>query len=206
MIRTRLRAFVLGGRGFMGGSALHAWLNAGHAIAGYWSTDRKRDLKADRRLGWMRPERSVSAALRRARVSPQLIVEAGGMAELGRALAAAAPDVLICMGFASRLRRDILDILPGRCINLHPTLLPACRGPAPTLALLFEGRMDVAGGVTLHVMDDRLDTGPVIAALVAPTIQDYNPLRYSIETARLAGSLLTESLPRYLAGNIGAMP
>ena len=53
-----------------------------------------------------------------------------------------------------------LDGLPGGFLNIHPSLLPEWRGPAP---LFWQLRAGARTGVSVHRMDLGLDTGPVVA-------------------------------------------
>lgn len=197
-----VRAFIVGGRGILGGYPLNAWLDAGHQIVDYWTTDLERDRRDNRFVDWFCSEFSTAAALKRAGITPKYYADQGGAPALTRAAAAAAPDVLISIGFGRRLKGDLLSILPNRCVNLHPALLPICRGPAPILGLLFDDRMSDAGGMTLHLIDDNLDTGAIIGAIATPPDITNNPLRYHVETARIAARLLVEVLPKYLSGNL----
>ena len=197
-----VRAFIVGGRGILGGCPLNAWLDAGHQIVDYWTTDLERERRDNRFVDLFCPEFSTMAALERARVTPKYYADQGGAPALTRAVAAASPDVLISIGFGRRLKNDLLSSLPNRCFNLHPALLPICRGPAPILGLLFDDRMSDAGGMTLHLIDDELDTGAIVGAIAAPPDPTNNPLRYHVQTARLGARLLVELLPKFLSGNL----
>lgn len=200
-----IRAFFVGGHGMMCGHPLHAWLDAHHHIVDYWTTDDEGRRGRDRFVDLFCRPLSTAAALKRAGVTPKYMAQQGGMPALARAITMAAPDVLISMGFARRLHDDILGTLPSRCINLHPTLLPVCRGPTPILGLLFDDRMKDAGGVTMHLMDANFDTGAIIAAMPTPPDPSNNPLRYHVQTAKVASRLLVEALPKYLNGEITAV-
>jgi methionyl-tRNA formyltransferase len=75
-------------------------------------------------------------------------------------LAAAAPDV-ICVACFPRILPPALLALPRfGCLNLHPSLLPAHRGPAPLFWAFRAG--DTHTGVTLHIMDERIDSGDLL--------------------------------------------
>ena len=128
------------------------------------------------------------------------------MAELVAEIRRLQPDAVVSLGFTRRIRSEILDLLPGRCVNLHPALLPAYRGPSPTWAMIMDGRLSADGGATLHVVDEGFDTGPIIAAQPAPPDAWRNPIRYALAVAHDVAALLAEDLPRYLAGELKAMP
>jgi methionyl-tRNA formyltransferase len=60
-----------------------------------------------------------------------------------------------------RIPRSVLARFPLGVLNLHPSLLPLHRGPAPLFWTLRHG--DASAGVTIHLMDETLDTGPLLA-------------------------------------------
>jgi len=75
-------------------------------------------------------------------------------------LAAIAPDLLLVGGFAIILKPPILQIPRIGCINMHSSLLPEHRGPNPFHAAIRAG--DTETGVTFHVVDEGIDTGPIL--------------------------------------------
>jgi methionyl-tRNA formyltransferase len=75
------------------------------------------------------------------------------------ALAATAPDLLCVACFPYLLPRDLLALAPLGGLNLHPSLLPAHRGPAPLFWTFRSG--DPEAGVTVHWLDEGFDTGPI---------------------------------------------
>lgn len=84
-------------------------------------------------------------------------LDAGAVA----ALAAFAPDLIVVSCFPLRLPPALLALPPLGCLNLHPALLPRNRGPAPLFWTFREG--SGRGGVTVHLMDAGLDSGPIVA-------------------------------------------
>lgn len=71
------------------------------------------------------------------------------------------PDLIITACFPSKLPEDWLNSPSMGCINLHPSRLPAYRGPAP---LFWQARANEPHpGVSLHFMDNGFDTGDIIA-------------------------------------------
>ncbi|MBI4770001.1 MAG: hypothetical protein HY784_06195, partial [Chloroflexi bacterium] len=118
------------------------------------------------------------------------------------ALDSLAPD-LICVACFPRLLPPAWLARPRLgCLNLHPSLLPAYRGPAPLFWQFRAGERRT--GVTLHRMDAGADTGPILAQA---------PVRFpdgvrGPQADRLAGEagaqLLLAALSRLEAG--GALP
>lgn len=70
------------------------------------------------------------------------------------------PALAVVVAFGQIFPRALLD-LPGRgCVNLHASLLPRWRGAAPIQAAIAAG--DATTGVTTMVMEEGLDTGPIL--------------------------------------------
>ncbi len=71
------------------------------------------------------------------------------------------PDVIFVSCFSHRLPEEICAIPTRGCINLHPSLLPAYRGPDPVFWQFRDGDDDF--GISLHHVSPELDAGPVLA-------------------------------------------
>lgn len=199
-------ALVLGAPGPMTALALHAWLDAGHRVTGFLCCEPEGWWREDRRLAWLRPRLSVSAALRRAGRRAELAPRGGRDAAILAAIEATPPDLLLSLGFRRRVGEAVLDRLPRRALNIHPALLPGCAGPTPSLSLLLDDAYAETGGATLHLMDPTLDGGPIIArrGLAAPFPTDG--LAYRLASGVAAAALVAEALPAFLAGRRDAAP
>jgi len=69
-------------------------------------------------------------------------------------------DMAVSVLFRSILRQPFLNLFPKGCINLHPAYLPYNRGAYPNVWSIVE---KTPAGVTLHYIDEGLDTGDIIA-------------------------------------------
>jgi methionyl-tRNA formyltransferase len=78
----------------------------------------------------------------------------------------AGADLYLVAGFPFRLPVEVLGRAHLGGLNLHPSLLPCYRGPAPLFWQLRAGEGET--GVTLHRMSDRLDAGAVLAQSPVP--------------------------------------
>lgn len=72
-----------------------------------------------------------------------------------------APDVCITAFFNQLLMPHILQLPPKGFINFHPSLLPKNRGVDPVFYAYL--RQETSGGVSIHCIDDKLDTGNILA-------------------------------------------
>ena len=75
-------------------------------------------------------------------------------------LAALQPDVAFVACFSRRIPKVLLDMPKHGFLNLHPSLLPRYRGPYPLFYCFREGEQET--GVTLHFMDEGLDSGDIM--------------------------------------------
>lgn len=82
-------------------------------------------------------------------------------AAISRALEADSVDLVILAGYMAILSPDFIAAFSGRIINVHPSLLPKHPGLRAIERALEAGESET--GVTVHYVDEGVDTGPVIA-------------------------------------------
>ena len=75
-------------------------------------------------------------------------------------------ELVVLAGYMHLLTRPFLDRFPERIVNVHPSLLPAFPGAHPIDDALAAGVETT--GVTVHVVDEGLDTGPVLRQEAIP--------------------------------------
>jgi len=102
-----------------------------------------------------------------------------GNAEFFRALKAHAPDLIVVASYGNILPKEVLELPPFGCVNIHASLLPAYRGAAPVQQAILDGV--TMTGVTIMAMGEGLDDGDMIA-------------QTSVETGDLSAGELTELL------------
>lgn len=85
-------------------------------------------------------------------------------------VAAFEPDLVVLAGFMKLVGAEFLTRFGGRVVNTHPALspsFPGMRGPADALAYGVK-----VTGCTLFVVDDGVDTGPIVAQRAVPVEDD----------------------------------
>ncbi|SFL89604.1 methionyl-tRNA formyltransferase [Paenibacillus sp. 1_12] len=93
-------------------------------------------------------------------------------------------DFLVSYGYRHVIRPKVLELFPNRAINLHIALLPWNKGADPNLWSFLE---NTPKGVTIHYIDEGLDTGYVISQKemsfeLHETLRTcYNKLSFEIE-------------------------
>lgn len=102
------------------------------------------------------------------------------------------PDMICVSCFSKRIPREILDIPRLGCLNVHPSLLPANRGPEPLFWTFRDGKQRT--GVTIHIMDEGIDSGAIVAqeAIEIPDGASYPDLEE--QCSELGGILLAQSV------------
>ena len=75
-------------------------------------------------------------------------------------------ELVVLAGYMHLLTAPFLGRFPGRIVNVHPSLLPAFPGAHAITDALAAGVEET--GVTVHYVDEGLDTGPVIAQESVP--------------------------------------
>ncbi|PJE75795.1 methionyl-tRNA formyltransferase [Candidatus Uhrbacteria bacterium CG10_big_fil_rev_8_21_14_0_10_48_11] len=115
-------------------------------------------------------------------------------------LEALTPDVLVVADYGQIIPERILLLPPHGALNLHPSLLPRHRGATPIESAILEG--DDITGVTLMVMDSKMDHGPVVAVIEHKLSGNETVLELEAVLASKAAALLTSTLPNYLEGTV----
>lgn len=81
-------------------------------------------------------------------------------AETFEILANIAPDIIVVAAYGKILPKQVLELPPHGCINVHGSLLPAYRGSAPVQWAIINGEKTT--GVTTMYMAEGLDTGDIL--------------------------------------------
>ncbi len=90
--------------------------------------------------------------------------------EVVAALKEAKVDLVCLAGFMRILSPYFIREFPGRILNIHPALLPAFPGSDAQKQALEHGVK--FSGCTVHIVDEGVDTGPIIGQAVVPVLDD----------------------------------
>ena len=113
-------------------------------------------------------------------------------------LRAIAPDAIVLAAYGQILPREVLGIPRLGPMNLHASLLPRHRGPAPIAWAILEG--DEVTGVSVMRMEERLDTGPVYAQQRVPIAAEDTLESLEDKLAEAGAQLMAATLLRIEAG------
>ncbi len=109
-------------------------------------------------------------------------------------VAAFEPDLVVLAGFMKLVGPEFLGRFAGRVVNTHPALCPSFPGTSgPADALAYGVKVT---GATLFVVDEGVDTGPIIAQTVVPVedADDVGALHERIKVAER--TMLVETVGR----------
>ena len=111
-----------------------------------------------------------------------------------------APDLIIVAAYGQILSQPVLNLPAHGCINVHGSLLPLYRGAAPIQRAILDGHTET--GVTIMEMEAGLDTGAMISKARTPIEPADNAQTLHDRLAKLGATLLIETIPGYVAGEI----
>lgn len=111
-----------------------------------------------------------------------------------------AADLFVVVSYGKILPKELLTIPPLQTINVHFSLLPKYRGPAPVQFALLNG--EAVTGTTIFILDELVDHGPILAS--QDLIIDPNDTNITLQSklAQISAELLIQTLPKYEAGAI----
>jgi len=111
------------------------------------------------------------------------------------------PEFIILTAYGKIILSELLAVPLKGFINLHPSLLPKWRGATPIQSAILNGDMET--GVTLILMDEQVDHGPIIAQSEFKIDNlRLNSEELSEKLAVLGAELIIQTMPQYLKGKI----
>ena len=119
-------------------------------------------------------------------------------------LAALAPDGIVVAAYGKLLPPAVLTLPPHGCLNLHPSLLPRHRGPTPVPSAVLEG--DQISGITLMLLDQGMDTGPIVAQTEHHLKGNETSGELTKTLFALGTELLVKNLEPWVGGRLSASP
>ncbi len=82
-------------------------------------------------------------------------------------------EIVVCAGYMHLLTPGFLGSFPGSVVNVHPAMLPAFPGRHPVEDALAAGVAET--GATVHLVDEGIDTGPVLRQQPVPVLPGDTP-------------------------------
>jgi methionyl-tRNA formyltransferase len=113
-------------------------------------------------------------------------------------------DVAVVVAFGQILPAEVLAIPKLGCVNLHASLLPRHRGASPIHAAILAG--DTTTGVSTMLMDEGLDTGPVLLRRETPVEASDTTATLGERLGRIGAELMVETLKALRGGSLRPEP
>lgn len=114
-------------------------------------------------------------------------------------------DAGVLVSYGKILPQRTLDVFdPIGVINVHPSLLPKYRGPAPVEAAIVNG--DEMTGISIMRLTAGMDEGPVFAQLTVPLTGTETRPTLTAALANTGAAFLVETLPGILENKVEAVP
>ncbi len=108
------------------------------------------------------------------------------------------PELVICVYVHQVFKKPLIRIPARGVINVHPSMLPQNGGPVPCIWVLASG--DRSTGVTVHWMDEQLDTGDIILQREIEITDSDTWFSLEFRCAQAGGELLVEAVTQIAAG------
>ncbi len=110
------------------------------------------------------------------------------------------PDFFVVVAYGHILPQNILDIPKYGSINVHASLLPKYRGPAPIQWAVINGEKET--GITTIMMDKGMDTGDILLTAKETILPDDTAASLHDRLAVLGGKVLIQTLDRFAKEDI----
>lgn len=119
-------------------------------------------------------------------------------------LAASGADFFVVAAYGRILPPAVLKMPRFGCVNVHGSILPAYRGAAPIQWAVING--DAETGVTIMMMDEGCDTGPVLLTGRTPVLPEDTAQTLFDRLARMGPPLLLQALAGLVDKSIRPVP
>lgn len=130
------------------------------------------------------------------------VLELKNFEELKKEIQLIKPLGGVIAGFGKIIPKEIIEIFPKGILNIHPSLLPKYRGPNPIRETILNG--DQETGITIFIIDELVDHGPIIAQETIFLKGNETYLELEETLGKLGGYKLREIIEDYLEGKIEA--
>lgn len=110
------------------------------------------------------------------------------------------PDMIVVAALGLIIPPSVLSLPRYGCLNVHPSLLPRYRGASPIASAILAG--DRFTGVSIILLDEGLDTGPVLSRAQTPIRSDDTTPSLSLRLSLIGARFLTDIIPRWVRGEV----
>jgi phosphoribosylglycinamide formyltransferase-1 len=109
-------------------------------------------------------------------------------------------DLVVLAGFMRIITRTLVAAYPNRIMNIHPALLPAFPGLHVQKAAIDHGVK--FSGCTVHFVDERMDTGPIIIQAVVPVLDGDSEDTLAARILKQEHKIFSRAIQLYAEGRL----
>lgn len=117
-----------------------------------------------------------------------------------RSIASYDAQFFVVSAYGKILPKEVLTMPDHGTLNVHPSLLPLYRGPAPEKGPLLAG--DTETGTTIILLDEMIDHGPILAQEQINLVGTETTPEVAKILFTLGGKMLAEIIPKWIKGMI----
>lgn len=122
--------------------------------------------------------------------------------EIVQQIKSANPDLIISVSMNQIVKKQILEVPPRRCVNVHCAPLPRYGGMSPYVWALANNEDHSAA--TIHYMDEGLDTGDIIIQEKVMVVKNDSAFALFYRCCRRASALLVKIVDMVEAGTVSS--
>lgn len=111
-------------------------------------------------------------------------------------------ELVVCAGYDRLITADLLDLFPGRVLNIHPSLLPSFGGGMDAVRQALDHGVKITG-CTVHLVDATVDGGPILAQAAVAVHDDDSPQSLHRRIQAQEHRILPEAI-RFLSDRLSA--
>ncbi len=109
-------------------------------------------------------------------------------------------DIFVVVSYGKILPLELLDIPKLKTVNVHFSILPAYRGPAPVQFALLNG--ETKTGTTIFILDEQVDHGPILATAEIDIAPDDTNITLQSKLSQLSCDIIVDVLEKYESSQI----
>ena len=110
------------------------------------------------------------------------------------------PELAVVAAYGRIIPSELLRVPRYGFVNVHPSLLPRYRGPSPVVTAILDNAQTT--GVSLILLSERLDGGPILAQRSTPIGSDEMVQPLTLRLFHMGAELLGETLPLWTGGQL----
>jgi methionyl-tRNA formyltransferase len=177
--------------------SLNALLDSSHAVVGVLTAPDRASGRGRKLSPSVVKQRALEAGI--AVLTPERLDS-----DARKAVRALEPELLACIAYGKIFGPKFLSLFPKGAINVHPSLLPKYRGPAPISAAIWNG--DDRTGVTVQEMAREMDAGDILMQEEADLTGEETTGSLTERLAPLGARLLVATIDRLAEGAVTPVP